>query len=59
MKKALRIISVVSGIVCVVSAVVLVFAYLEDAIEGLQKIKRSVTNKINERKALEAEFNEI
>ena len=58
MKKALRIISVVSGIVCAVSTVVLAFVYLEEAIGSYHKIKKSVSSKISERKALEDEFEE-
>ena len=56
MKKALRIVSVVSGIVCAVSAAVLAFVYLEEAIGRYHKIKNSVSSKISERKTLEEEF---
>ena len=50
MRKALRIISISSGIISVVSAVILGCIYLEDVLGHIEKVKAKVTNKIDDRK---------
>lgn len=58
MKKTLRTIAILSGIVCAVSAVILGWLYLEDLASNIVKVKNKITDKINERNALD-EIEEI
>lgn len=46
MKKALRTISVLSGIISIISAILLVCAYLEDLSKLIERIKRLFSFKL-------------
>ncbi len=49
MRKALRIISISSGIISILSAVILGFIYLEDMAGCIKKIKNKIVGKIGDR----------
>lgn len=50
MKKALKIFSLVSAIICVISSIVLWFIYLEDISKSTKSLKFRIMNRFADRK---------
>ena len=55
MRKALRIIAVTSGIISVVSAIVLAFVYFEDIANQIKKIKDKISAKVSSARYVSAD----